>query len=882
MRAEDMRAERRRTGHAAPAGEPVDVVETAAAREHTAPARDDAPARPARTAPALSFDVFDTVLMRRCTTPDGVFELACRHAGAEVGRPGLVESFVQHRKLAETTARRRVFRAGSERARNGGAAAGASAEVTIEAIYREFPRRLFGLETLSPADLAEAEFRAELDLCVADPEVAFLYDEARDEGFRTGFVSDTYWGAERLARLLRHCRPGLAWDFLYASCDHGTAKADRLFEHVLAAEGLDPAALTHMGDNPVADVTAPRRLGIGARPYAQATPWLAGVLQREEAIFALTTHGAPAGRRLDAGARTLRRRAARTTPVATPAAALGLAVLGPVLAAFDRFVEAQVRRLDAEGRRVAVAFLARDGALSRDVWTRLHPDRPAAYLEINRRTAALAVADGEAGFAPLLDPIDAIDRTTAVDMLGLDAPALRRFFATEGGVATGPALAAALPRLFGRKAIADLAGGMRDGLLAHLRREIDDFDALDDLVLVDLGYSGSVQKGLRRALDLAVPAAGGPYGAGPAGPRLHGVYLVGKDAALDDLGPDTASSFVSDLVVSPHVKAALLGNIAVLEQLCGAPTGSVRAYRDGLPLREPERRDAAHVALAREAQAGALRFAEKLAEESLDGRPDPFAERDTAAAWTAALLARLLFLPTDDEILLLGGLAHDVNLGSRNTVALADPQAAANAVLARALPEACAMAAPPMWPAGSLAALSPLHGFAYALFGAGALPGDVFGDVPCGRIDVTLVGPRRAVPLAVTCLRTPAGDLRLRVPLLADRRIEAVAVPVGRLAARALLRGVTLQEGETGSEALREAPITTLGGDRLQAVGGTLVDELIRCTPDGSLVILVPKLAGRVAVLTLVLTPLGGARPLALSLADQAGEAAATSIVPEA
>lgn len=867
--------ERHRTGHATPAGEPAAMVAPEVVRTTAAPPCDAAAAMPARTGLAVSFDVFDTVLMRRCTTPDGVFELACRHAGADVGRPGLVESFVQHRRLAETTARRRVFRANSEHTRS--AAGTMSCEVAIEDIYAQFPRRLFGLEKLSPADLAEAEFRAELDLCVADPEVAFLYDEARDEGFRTGFVSDTYWGAERLARLLRHCRPGLAWDFLYASCDHGTGKSDRLFEHILEAEGLEPAALTHMGDNPAADVAAPRKLGIGARPYAQATPWLAGVLQREETIFALATHGAPAGLRLDAGARTLRRRIARTTPVTTPAATLGLTVLGPLLAAFDRFVEAHVRRLEADGRRVAVAFLARDGALSRDVWTRLHRDRPAAYLEINRRTAALAAADSEAGFAPLLDPITAIDHPTAVDMLGLDAPALRRFFATPGGVATGPALADALPRLFGRKAIADLAGGMRDGLVAHLRREIVGFDGLTDLVLVDLGYSGSVQKGLRRALDLAVPDA-----AGPAGPRLHGLYLVGRDAALDDLGPDTAESFISGLVVAPHVKEALLGNIAVLEQLCGAPTGSVRGYRDGLPLREPERRDPAHVALSAAAQAGALRFAEKLAEEIFDGRPDPFADAGTAAAWTAALLARLLFLPTDDEVLLLGGLAHDVNLGSRNTVALADPQAAAKAVLARALPDACAMTAPPMWPAGSLAAVSPLHGFAYALFGAGAMPGDVFGDVPCGRIDVTLVGPRRAIPLAVTCLRTAAGDLRLRVPILADRHIEAVAVPVGRLAARALLRGVTLQEGQTGNEALREAPITTLGPDRLQAVGGTLVDEVIRSGPEGSLVILLPKATGRVAVLTVMLTPLGGARPLALSLAEEAGEAAATSIVPEA
>ncbi|RAI42961.1 HAD family hydrolase [Rhodoplanes roseus] len=833
-----------------PAGAP-DRAGTGAAAGGIAPAP--------RAGVAVSFDVFDTVLMRRCTTPEGVFELACRHAGADVGRPGLVESFVQHRRLAEGAARRKSARAGRD------------GEVTIEAIWAEFPRRLFGLSALSPEELAEAEFRAELDLCLADPEIAFLYDEARSDGFRTGFVSDTYWGAERLGRLLRHCRPGLAWDFLYASCDHDTGKSRKLFERVLAAEGLSPGELTHIGDHPVADVATPRKLGIGARAYAQATPWLAGVLQREDTIFSLATHGAATGRRLDAGLRSLRRRIARTTPATSPAGILGTAVLGPVMAAFDRFVADRVDRLAAAGGRVAIAFLARD------FWARLHPERRAAYLEINRRTAALAAVDDPIGFGPLFQAIGVIDHRTAVDMLGLDAPALKRFFSKAGGTTTGRALATALPRLFGRKMIVDLADGMRSGVLAHLRREIDAFDSVTDLVLVDLGYGGSVQKGLRRALDAARPGTGGP--------RLHGLYLLGRDAALDDLGRDTAESLISDLVVTPETKAALLSNIAVLEQLCAAATGSVRSYRDGAPVRETEQRDPAQVALTAEARTGALAFATALALESLEGRPDPFAATDTetaqtTAAWTAAMLGRLLLLPTDDEVLLLGGLTHDVNLGSRNTVPLADPDAASRAVLARPLPDACGIEAPPMWPAGSLAAVSPLHGFAYTLFGAGALPGDVFGDVPCGRITVTLVDQRRAAPVEVTCLRTPAGDLRLRVPLMAEGRIEAVAIPVGQLASRALVRGVALQQGETGADAVQKGAVTMLGADRLRAVDATLADDIVRAGPGGSLLVLVPPLGARIGVLTVLLTPLGDGRPLALALGDQATPTA--PLAPEA
>ncbi|MDC7790000.1 hypothetical protein PQJ75_11565 [Rhodoplanes sp. TEM] len=806
------------------------------------------PAAAPRTGAAFSFDVFDTVLMRRCTAPDGVFELTARHVGADVARPGLVESFVQHRRFAETTARKRSKTDGRD------------GEVTIEEIWAEFPRRLFGLSALSPADLAEAEFQAELDLCFADPDVAFLYDAARAEGLRTGFVSDTYWDGERLARLLRHCRPGLAWDFLYASCDHGTGKTGRLFERVLATEGLAPGAVTHMGDNPAADVLAPRRLGIGARPYAQATAWLAGVLQREDTVFDMAVARSATGRRLDGGLRTMRRRIARTTPATSPAGVIGTTVLGPVMAGFDRFVLDRVERLEAAGGRVAVAFLARDGALSHALWTRLHPDRPAAYVEVNRRTASLSCADGPGGFDLLLGPIEEIDHPTAVDMLAIDAPALHRFFARAGGVTDGRTLAAALPELFGRKVIADLAGGMRDGLLAHLRREIPDFDAVTDLVLVDLGYSGTVQRGLRRALDLAFP---------DGGPRLHGLYLIGRDSALERLAPDNAESTISDLVVTPEVKSALMGNVAVLEQLCAAPTASVRSYRDGLPVRESEHRDPAQVALTTEIRAAALDFATALAADVAEGRPDPLADVDTAVAWTAATLCRLMLLPTDDEVVVLGSLSHDINLGSRTTLALADPLAARHAALTKALPDACLLFAPTMWPAGSLASLSPAHGFAYALLGSGLLPGDVFGDVDCGRVTVTVVDQRQAATIEVACARTASGDIRLRIPMRAESRIQAVGVPVGRIAPRALLRGVALQQGKTGTKAVKDGRVTMLGADRVQAVGATLVDDVFKGGPEGSLLVLMPPLADKVGVVTVLLTPLGGARPLALGLHDQ-------------
>ncbi|EJW11741.1 hypothetical protein A33M_2809 [Rhodovulum sp. PH10] len=803
---------------------------------------------PAPAYAAVSFDLFDTLLMRRTTTPDGVFERACHHAGADVARPGLVESFVQHRRAAEARARKR-------------GRGGRTREVGIEDIYALFPKNLFGLSDRTVEDLVEAEFRAELDLCVIDPEVAWLYQEARESGARTGFVSDTYWSAARLALLLRHCRPGLAWDFLYASCEHGTGKSDRLFERVLAGEKIAPGALIHYGDHPVADGAAPQKLGIATRPWAQAAPGFAGVLQREAALFSQLVPAGATGSRLDQGFRTARRRAARSLFDRRPGYALGATVLGPVMAAFDRFVADRVETLEAKGGRVAVAFLARDGMLSHRLWRRLHPKRPAAYVEINRRTALLAGADGPKGFAPLLDPIDVIDHPATVAMLGLDAPVLRKFFGRKpGGRTDGAELAAALPRMLGRKVLAGLAETMRAGLLAHLRRSIPDYDACTDLVLVDLGYSASVQKGLRRALDLA----GAGAGAGDRGPRLHGLYLLTRDAATDDLGPDTAEGFSSDLVIPPLAKEALLRNVAVLEQLCCAPTGSVRAYRHGEVLREPDLRDPAQLALAQAAQDGAVHFADTIGDFDGPGF-DPFADLSVAAQWSAAILARLLLLPTDDELVLLGSTRHDVNLGTRNRVALADPDHAKPLAIARALPELVAMPVPPMWPAASLAGLSPLAGWLYAQSAAGNLPGDVLGDLPCGTITVTLLAGETTVPVEVTCLRTPTGDIRLRVPLPAARRIEGLALPIGRLAERALLRGVTIQEGETIAAAMASTAVRTLPPEAVHGLGIDLVDRLVRSTPDGKLLVVLPKTPGApIAVATILLTPLDQ-RPLALS-----------------
>jgi FMN phosphatase YigB (HAD superfamily) len=752
--------------------------------------------RCAQIVSAWSFDVFDTFLLRACTTPDGVFERTYELSGISRTCPNVSASFVQHRIQAEARARR------TAKEKRG------ASEVRIDEIYSYFPFRLFGLARHHLNDLVESEFAAELELCRANPDMLRQYLDMRQAGHRVGFISDTYWDSDRLARLLRACRPGLDWDFLYASCDHGSGKSETLFEKYLSGQGIDAGASFHVGDNDKADIKGAKRHGIRPRYYPQATAQLASKFQRETALFELLCGGAPS--KLDQGARTLRRMVAARNAEKSPAFQLGMTVLGPVMSAFDAFIHRRCQEVAEPGRNVALAFLGRDGFLPHRIWQELH-GTTSAYLEINRRVSLIASADTMQPLVDLLAKILKIDAPSFRDMIKILPPEVAAFFAASpDGIVTGPDIAEALPDLMDASQIVELAADLRARLLAYLRHVIPDFDNCTDLVLADLGYSGSVQKALRRVFDLA-----------GLNIRLHGAYLISLDDAFDDIADnDTAAGFISDLVVTPHIKRMLIRNVALLEQICCSADGSVRDYNDDQVLREINPRPASQIALAAEIQAGVVAFAEAAEDVALDFCLDPYTAPDVAARWCTATLARFLLLPDEDELALLGGLKHDVNLGTHALAPMIDSDFIRRQITARGFSAACTSAAPPMWLAGCFARLSPSNAHLYALFGANRLPADVFEESPCGQVQIGLFRANGEASLeTATVYRTGLGELRLRVPVSRAMGIAMIALPLPKFAAEGLLHGVTVQSADDVRDAAESQDVVGVAADSLVYAG---------------------------------------------------------------
>ena len=198
----------------------------------------------------------------------------------------------------------------------------------------------------------------------------------------------------------------------------------------------------HIGDNPKADIEGARRHGIAATHYPQATPALASIFNREAVAGALLCRDKATA--LDRGLRTLRRIIAPERPDGPPTFELGASVLGPVMRAFDAFVADRVRRIGRDEGTTAVAFLGRDGFLSRQVWKQMR-NNDACYLEINRRIGTMGSAATLEPLIELLGDLAAINSGAFLDLVGMLPHPVSDFFSrSPHGVATGAELAKAL------------------------------------------------------------------------------------------------------------------------------------------------------------------------------------------------------------------------------------------------------------------------------------------------------------------------------------------------------------------------------------------------------------------------------------------------------
>ena len=186
----------------------------------------------------ISFDIFDTLLIRRCRLPEDVFRLAAYAAVGECAG----EDFACKRKEAEKTCYRSVTK-----------------YFRIEQIY-DIMRKEGVLLGDNLSEMMQKEIETEKRLLVPRKAICGLLGFAREHGKTVILTSDMYLGKDTLKEILEE-NSICEYDRLLISCEEKRDKYwGSMWERV--SELYPGKKVLHIGDNEISDEKTPREHGI--------------------------------------------------------------------------------------------------------------------------------------------------------------------------------------------------------------------------------------------------------------------------------------------------------------------------------------------------------------------------------------------------------------------------------------------------------------------------------------------------------------------------------------------------------------------------------------------------------------------------------------------
>lgn len=185
----------------------------------------------------ISFDIFDTALIRAVASPIDVFRIM----GSILG----VTDFAKKRKEAEDYARRWKDRLEGTR------------EVSLDDIYQVLKRR-HG----ATAEWIELEKQIEIRLARADRYTYKVYEQLRSRGKRIVFTSDMYLPLSTIETMLEQCGYD-RYEKIYLSNELAARKGDGTLQpHLL--KDFNSKRIVHIGDVYESDVAKTVEVGIDA------------------------------------------------------------------------------------------------------------------------------------------------------------------------------------------------------------------------------------------------------------------------------------------------------------------------------------------------------------------------------------------------------------------------------------------------------------------------------------------------------------------------------------------------------------------------------------------------------------------------------------------
>lgn len=516
----------------------------------------------------VSFDIFDTLLIRPFASPDKVFDYLEEIVWREYG----IRRYKELRTTAESTAREGKSQAG---------------DVKISEIYTVLSK-IAKIDTVTAIELLNLEVNTEKRLFIPRIELIESVKYAKRMGKRVILVSDTYFEKKHVKDFLASHNLDF-FDEMYLSCEIGKRK-DRgdMWDYVIEKEGIQPFNFLHVGDNEESDIQ---------RIHDRGFPNYIHVM-RPSVLFRQSRLGSILWRRMNppAGWREsllygkisncLCSNPDKKHLILSPRLfedpfITGYIVFGPIFFNFMNWLINNARKDKCQH----LWFIAREGYLLNSLYDTIirHPDLQeiraelphTSYFLCSRRTAIFASFGGDENIPQLMD--------------GLFTGTLRDFFTKrlltnatnqiEDRLGT-ELLDRQVSLVKDRNVISNAIREVTDILVVEATREREfllkycqnqGFEPTKRISVVDLGYSGTIQYALSTLLNYPI----------------DGYYFVTQKGAkkLSSAGLNYCAYFGQNVDLSPR-KCPIFHYSLLLEAVLTAPIGQLIRF-DANPAGDP-------------------------------------------------------------------------------------------------------------------------------------------------------------------------------------------------------------------------------------------------------------------------------------------------------
>jgi len=536
-----------------------------------------------RQCDVISFDVFDTCLMRVVEKPVDVFLIMQSGFRRLTGRTEF--PYAQTRSQAEQIAREECVASSDD------TESPIDREIGITDIYKVFCR-LSGDSTDFIPEFVRVEVEAEAQMLYANPLTLAIYLKSKEAGKTIIYVSDMYLPSETILDLLE--QNGFGRERLFVSAETKVNKySGRMYDHVLASLECEPGKVLHIGDHPVSDLKMADNRGLAIfhmnRLYLDF-PWVEQSRTKlsfyegdllSSRCYGLADRNRISRSRLDFKSQTVMRQAAKyRTSEESFFYDLGYEVAGPLHFCFLNWI---VKR-SCELKLNRLFFLSRDGFLlnefyqqARDRWGLQADSR---YIYASRRMlnfSRIRELDYSA-LAFLVTPNPSLTAGDFLSRIHIDPKRFEDRYRRQGlfdinevvttpqGVFVDDAHLGAIWELLKRMPdeILEQAAIEREPVLAYL--ESEGFRE-KGVGVVDIGWQASSLLSFYKLLEIDPSSED---------PGVHGLYFATSEFArpVIDEGCRLESFFYH--LAKPDKRSKLINeSVAILEMLFSAPHPTV-------------------------------------------------------------------------------------------------------------------------------------------------------------------------------------------------------------------------------------------------------------------------------------------------------------------